>query len=55
VRAADTEELLVHEPVQHIKAGGGIDIPQPARLREREAQTGHLHVLTMNALQKGGV
>jgi len=55
VGAAEAQELLVHEAVQHIEAGGGIDVPQPAGLREREAQAGHLHVLTMNALQKAGV
>jgi len=52
VGAAEAQELLVHEAVQHIEAGGGIDVPQPAGLRERQTQTGHFHVLAMNALQK---
>jgi len=50
VRAAKTQELLGDESIQDVEAGGSVDVPQPARLGQREPQTGHLHVFAMNAV-----
>jgi hypothetical protein len=55
VGAAQAKELFFDELVQNIEAGGGVGVPQAARLRERKAQAGHLHVLAMDAVQKFAV
>ena len=49
VRPAEAEELVV-QLVEDVEAGGLIDIPEAARLRERETQARHLHVLAMSAV-----
>jgi hypothetical protein len=55
VRSAEAEELLVHEVVEHVEAGGLIDIPQTAGLCHGEPQARHFHVLAMNAVQESEV
>jgi len=36
VRAAHAQKLLVDELIEHVQAGGGIHVPQPTGLRDRE-------------------
>jgi hypothetical protein len=52
VRAAQAQELLFYQAVEDIEAGGGIGVPEAARLRERKPQSGHFHVLAVNTVQK---
>jgi hypothetical protein len=52
VRSAQAEELRIHELGEHIEAGRGIDVPQPAGLGHGEPQTRHLHEFAMHAPQE---
>lgn len=52
-RGSPLQELRLHQQIDHMRADGGIDVPQARRLRPGQTQTGHFEKLAANPIEQG--